>query len=383
MEHQDEAEDGLRIAADCSCLTMPRAGVGNYALNVMREMQSLMPAWRWSVFDGLRWSRGPLAEAGPGLAGGALKQMAAAMPFARDAWRLIRRNAFARLPAGEAPDIVFAPDFVPSGECFRVVPVVHDLTCVRFPEFLPPARRRRLSRLGDVIAKAPAIIAVSAFTRRELVEVFGIAEQRIVVAPPGVGAAFAPPSGDVVRRVLGRYHLEAGRYFLSVATQEPRKNLGVLLAAHAGLPAGWRDRWPLVLAGGAGWGRPTTPEAGSRVRRLGYVHDDDLSALYAGASALCVPSLYEGFGLLIIEAMACGTPVLASTTPGLDEASGDVALRLPPEDPAAWAEAMRHIAEDGGLKQGLGERGRRHAAGFSWTRTATTVARVLEAAARP
>jgi alpha-1,3-rhamnosyl/mannosyltransferase len=179
----------------------------------------------------------------------------------------------------------------------------------------------------------------SEYTRQDVLATLGLDPARVHVAAPGVGADFGP---DGARAELG------GAYVLTVATLEPRKNLGVLL--DAGIDS-------LVVAGQPGWGR--LPHVG---RHLGYVPDDELARLYRGADVFVYPSQFEGFGIPLLEAMACGVPVVASSHPSLDEAAGDAALRVDPDDPAAWRAA---VDEARSRRDELVALGHAHAAHFT------------------
>jgi alpha-1,3-rhamnosyl/mannosyltransferase len=203
----------------------------------------------------------------------------------------------------------------------------------------------------------------SAFTGRDVVATLGVDPARVHVAAPGVGAAFG---AEGERAVLG------GDYVLTVATLEPRKNLGVLVEAHR-LLAG---RFLLAVVGGAGWGeQPALDEAG--IRRLGRQSDGELAALYRGAAVVAYPSRFEGFGIPIVEAMASGVPVVASSHESLDEACGDAALRADPDDAGAWAAALVEAVE---RRDELVPRGLEHARRFTWRRVGELMLAAWEAA---
>jgi alpha-1,3-rhamnosyl/mannosyltransferase len=203
----------------------------------------------------------------------------------------------------------------------------------------------------------------SEFTAADVVELLRVPAERVRAAPPGVDPRFSP---DGPRTQLG------GTYVLGVGTLEPRKNLSQLVES-------WRllgDELLLALAGGEGWGaQPELSAPG--IRTLGFVEDAELPALYRGAEAFVYPSLFEGFGMPIVEAMACGTPVVASAHPSLDEACGEAALRADPTDAEAIAAAIRDAID---RRDELVPKGIAHAACFTWRSVGDTFLRGYEEA---
>jgi glycosyltransferase involved in cell wall biosynthesis len=230
---------------------------------------------------------------------------------------------------------------------------VHDLVPVRFPEWVHARTRSMHTAKYRDLRRCDVVFANSVFTARDVVELEGVPEERVRVAYPGVDARFRP---DGERADLG------GPYVLSVATLEPRKNLDVLVSAFRILD---RDDVKLALVGAGGWGEQPSLDH-ERIVRLGYVDDDELARLYRGAAVFVYPSRFEGFGIPIVEAMASGVPVVASSHESMDEAAGDVALRADPESPEAFAEAIVRALDSPG---DAAERGIAHAAQFTWLET--------------
>ncbi len=218
--------------------------------------------------------------------------------------------------------------------------------------------------------RAQLILTVSAFSRQRICELFRIPEEKIVVTPNGVAESFRPLSQDQLAQARQRLHL-TGPYVLCAGSLEPRKNLKRLLAA-------WQRLGPvkngltLLLVGAsshvfksAGLGSPP-----SDVRLTGFATDDDLQALFTGAEAFVFPSLYEGFGLPVLEAMACGAPVVCSSTTSLPEVAGDAAVLVDPLNVDSIAAGLTQILEDHDLRVALRERGLARAKQFSWDDTA-------------
>lgn len=268
--------------------------------------------------------------------------------------------------------------------CPTVV-TVHDLGYLRLPDRLPAGRRRYFAALTRAsVRRASRVLAVSESTKRDIIELLGVPEERIAVTPLAADAGFRPVGGETLEAFLGEQGI-VRPFVLSVGTLEPRKNLPALLRAFGRIAA--EVPHDLVLAGPEGWMTDEIHETrhrlglGDRLRFTGYVEGEALPAWYSAADLFVYPSLYEGFGLPPLEAMACGTPVVTSDVSSLPEVVGDAALTVPPTDEAALAEAMRRVLEDPALASDLRVRGLARAGQFSWAWTAAlTVAAYREAA---
>jgi glycosyltransferase involved in cell wall biosynthesis len=256
---------------------------------------------------------------------------------------------------------------------------LHDVSMFEHPEFYPSAIRFRLTRLIERgLRQARVVLCISEHCRRSVLERFDLDPERLLVAHHGVSPRFQPVA-DAARRasVLKRLGVEPP-YLLHVGKYEPRKNLPRLLDAFARVASGRGAGVRLVLAGQPVWQDQSVAAAiarhglAGRVVELGYVADEDLPALYTEALAFVFPSLWEGFGLPILEAMACGAPVVTSSTTCLPEVAGDAALLVDPESVGDLAAALTRILDEPSLREELRLRGARRAAGFSWRRSAET-----------
>jgi glycosyltransferase involved in cell wall biosynthesis len=263
---------------------------------------------------------------------------------------------------------------------------VYDLSFLRFPQF---AARKTHAYLGSFvpasIAKSDHVVTISRFSKRELIDEYGVPDSKLTVAEPAVDSErFRPRSQGEIASVRARYNLPS-RYVLYAGALEPRKNIGGLLRAFESLPLRVRKGCPLVLAGGRGWlDRRTIAsieklEARGDVVATGYVYDDDLAAVYSGASLFVYPSFYEGWGMPVLEAMACGVPVITSSSSSLPEAAGDAAIMVDPHDEQALAREMEGVLADGVHRQQMVEAGFAQVSRFSWSRSAEKVLGVIDA----
>ena len=263
---------------------------------------------------------------------------------------------------------------------------IHDVIPLLHPEWMYPNAEAEFRTLAASIRTQDFVIAQSQATARDVNTVLGIPGDRVFVTPFAAGSElfYPEPSGERIEAIKARYGIPSGPYFLSVCTLEPRKNLLHLLRCfHRTLQRAPDAR--LVLVGPTGWKieplftyLSERPDLAARVTLAGYVDDADLAALYSGARAFVYPSLYEGFGLPVLEAMRCGTPVITSDSSSLPEVAGDAAILVPPTDATALEAALERLLTDAPLAAELRRRGLERAQQFSWERTAETTVRAYE-----
>jgi glycosyltransferase involved in cell wall biosynthesis len=363
----------VRVTLDLTAAVQGHAGLGRYAEELARGLLASRPAdEELALFYNDPRQRRPAPP---------LDNLPAiCLPWSSKPWRMaVLAAQLARAPQDSAlghPDIFLATQHLLPRVGAVSVLTLHDLIFRHLPETHLPLNRWYLNlAVPRFLAAADAIIAISACTRRDAMHFYGVPGQKIHVIYEAADPRFRPVEDQAyLAEVRQRYALPE-RFILYVGTIEPRKNLPVLFqafkAAGAAL-AGCR----LVVCGKKGWlydetfASLQTLGITDRVLFTGFVPDADLPGLYTLAEALALPSRYEGFGLPVLEAMGCGTPVVCSNASSLPEIAGDAALLLPPDDVRGWAGALARVASDGGLRAELRARGLRQAATFTWARAA-------------
>ncbi|NDJ35058.1 MAG: glycosyltransferase family 4 protein [Chloroflexi bacterium] len=279
-------------------------------------------------------------------------------------------------------DLLHSPDFIPPIDLGpKSVITIHDLTFLHYPDFLTKESRRYYNgQIDAAVARADHIITDSEATRQDVLSLLGAAPDKVTTVWLGLDPHFAPATADAISALCDRYALHKG-YILFVGTFEPRKNLPGLLRAYASLSA---DAPQLVIAGRQGWltdeihALAAELRVGQRVVWLEDVPYADLPALYSGASVLCLPSFYEGFGFPPLEAMACGTPVVVANRASLPEIVGDAAVLVAPDSPESIAEGIMSVLSDETFSAALRERGRKRAQLFDWRETTRRVHAIYE-----
>ncbi len=363
----------MRIGVDYTAAVRQGGGIGRYTRELLRAILAAAPAEAdFRLFAAAAGMSGRWAQLRQRLrveAAYPSHLRFRTLPLTDDwmarLWQRLRLPLPVELLLGKV-DCFYSPDFVlpPTLPATRTILTVHDLSFLVLPETFPPPLRRYLEQsVPRSVARADLVLADSEATRRDLIRLLGISSKNVAVLYSGVSPDFTPHAApDEAQRIRARYGLEE-RYILTVGTVQPRKNYRRLMEAVE--PLGVQ----LVIVGRPAWlAEPILAEAERRpyVHLPGFIADGDLPALYRQATLFAFPSLYEGFGLPPLEAMACGTPVVASNASSVPEVVGEAGLLVEPKDVAGWTAAMGRLLEDAALRHQLREAGLRRAAAFTW-----------------
>jgi glycosyltransferase involved in cell wall biosynthesis len=362
-----------RIGIDVTAALTQGGGIGRYTRELVRAVVDLDSYNHYRLFSARLPKALPVADPLP------QQENVTHRPAPLTEQWLYRLWYRARLPlpvqwVTGSLDLFHSPDFVlpPVAGGIPTLLTVHDLSFVHFPETFPQPLVSYLNRVVPwSVARATHVLADSEATRNDLLDVWGVPSDKVSVLYSGVSETFRPVR-DVAEltAVRRRYHLDDQPYVLVVGTVQPRKNYEMLIRAFGQIA----DRVPhtLAIAGGKGWMEEGMLAEVSRlglerrVRFLGFVDDADLPVLYSAADLMAMPSLYEGFGLPVLEAMACGTPAIIANSSSLPEVGGAAALQLPPEDTSVWAASLLALLNDGKQRAQMAAAGLQQAGLFSW-----------------
>ncbi len=376
----------MLIGIDASrAVATQRTGTENYSLYLIRALLGIGTGHRWRLYT----RDAPAAD----LFEPQEHFEWRVMPFprlwthGRLAWETWRRP----------PDVLFVPAHVlpwtygVASGTRRSVVTVHDLGYLHYPQAHTILSRIYLDLTTRMNVRVAArVIVDSMATQRDLVECYGAAEEKLVLAYPAGRPGFGPVTDAATLHQMQTRYGTGPRYFLYIGSLHPRKNLMLLLRAFASLVKRGmlEDDVRLVLVGRRGWlydeilAEASQPLLRNRVVLPGFVPDEDLPALLSGALAFVLPSLYEGFGLPVLEAMACDVPVICSQVSSLPEVAGDAALLIDPHDQESLSQAMARILREPELRQELIRRGREQVTRFSWEACARIVLATLEEVGR-
>ncbi len=380
----------MKIILAVNAIKPPLTGIGRYAWELARRI-SVMPKvdelrfffqGRWLSDIDVLLNQSPATIA----ASSAIRQRLLRSPLAVATYRCLSPLLLRHRLKTFADHLYHSPNFYLPPCAGPAIATIHDLSIFRCPQFHPPERVAFMQREIELaLTRANFLITDSEFIRQEIIEFFGWPAAKVQTVPLGVAEEYRPRRVEETVGTLAKFGLDFGGYTLCVATIEPRKNIEFLLSAYEVLPQPLRNQYPLILAGGFGWRSETIHrriEQGMRqgwVRYLGYVSEADLPILFSAARGFVFPSLYEGFGLPVLEAMASGLPVLISNRSSLPEVASGAALIVNAEDIPAMTESIRVLLEDEQWRNDAAKRSLAVAAKYSWDTTARKTVEVYSA----
>lgn len=385
----------MNIFIEGSPLLKERSGVGQYTKRLTEAMAALAPSNDYTVF-GFRFLTKPVPKNVFQQKFGIRYQFVRFLP-GRVYNKLFKAGL--SLPvdllfALKKPDIIWFPNFVAwplANKRVKSIITVYDLSFINYGQYSSPANRRYMLKfVPRSVAKADRVITISKNSRQEIAQAYGVNPAKIDVIYPAVDhREFYPRPASQIKEVARRYNLPKA-YILFVGTLEPRKNVAGILDAYSALPASLRQQYGLVLAGGKGWldeeiehKITSCQEAGENIQKLGYVPDEDLPALYSGASVFVYPSFYEGFGIPPLEAMACGVPVVTSDNSSLPEVVAKAGRMVRADDIRAIKDAIADLLTDKKAADQLRRLGLERAKKFSWDKSAAEMLRIMEELTSP
>ncbi|HLY66374.1 MAG TPA: glycosyltransferase family 1 protein [Chloroflexota bacterium] len=358
-----------------------QAGVSRFTEQLIRALQRRDTDARYSVFLN-ETARGGFNDSSN------MRFRYTRLPAVKPAVRVLWEQLLLPLMSGSF-DVLHCPvNVLPATLGCPAVLTIHDLTFLRYPERFRPERRRYLTTFTSLSAKRAArVMTDSVHTKQDVMELLRVPADKIEVVYPGVDDEFQPQPQEKVAELRRRYGLPE-EFILYVGTLEPRKNVELLLRAYNLLLGRGLLQWPLVIGGGAGWmfdrifSEVERSGLTDRVIFPGYIDPGDLACWYTAASAFVYPSIYEGFGLPPLEAMACGTPVIVSDTSSLPEVVGDAGIKIDPRNAEELADRLAEVLQSKDKREQLAAAGRARAASFTWDRAARQTMQVYRQASR-
>ena len=378
-------DDRLVVGLNGAALLSPLTGIGQYTKSLAEHLIESGEV-DLNIFYVARWSKEVRTQ--PFISLGPIKTFIKTfVPHPYLVSRALQSWKFHSGAHDRRVSVYHEPNFLPLRFAGPTVVSIHDLSWIRYPETHPQERVAIMNRILPLaLEKVQHVITDSEFIRREVISEFGISADRVTATLLAARRMFKPRDEAECAATLSKHKLKQRSYFLVVGTLEPRKNVETAIRAHAGLPKSVRTRFPLVLVGMRGWltspleGELKAPVESGEARPLGFVTDDELADLYSGATALLYPSVYEGFGLPPLEAMACGTPVITSNVSSLPEVAGNAAVMHDPMDTDALRNAMERFIDDKEFWLEKAASSLKQAALFSWERCAKETIAVYRAA---
>ena len=375
----------MRIGVDLTSAVTQGGGIGRYTRDLIGAITELDQTNEYRFFSAKQPPRLPVPNSIPQGERIRYRQSPFEDKWHYRLWYRLRLPIPVQLLTGQI-DLFHSPDFVlpPVVPKVPTLLTVHDLSFLHYPNTFPDSLVAYLNQVVPwSIKRATHILADSKATKRDLESLWQISPEKITVLLSGVTPSFKMVDDNTkIERVKSKYGLGNPPYLLSVGTVQPRKNYQLLIRAFK--PVAEKFPHNLIISGGKGWlydemiEEVAKQNLEGRVRFIGFVDDVDLPALYSGASLFVFPSLYEGFGLPLLEAMACGVPVLSSDASSLPEVGQNTAVYCSPHDLNGWTDNMLNLLGDKAERQQLSQRGLHHVDNFTWQKTAVKLLKIYE-----
>lgn len=364
----------LKVAVNTASLLTPMTGVGRYTYNLFAEIAKRddcdldytygLPLGENLVIPAKHYRR----------VSHAIKKV---IPYASTIRRWAQKSVLESKLKGGKYDLYHEPNFLPLSFSVPVITTIHDLSIIKYPDYHPADRVKLFEKhLHRAIEQSEYLITDSEFVKSEMVDVFGVNEEKVVTTLLGVEEDFYPRTKALLLPLLEKYKLKYKSFFLIVSTLEPRKNFKLAIEAYIRLDTKIKEQYPLVIVGMGGWEVSQFAQDFEKLRRqgylrlLGYVANEELPMLYSAAKIFIYPSVYEGFGLPPLEAMACGTPVITSNVSSLPEVVDDAGIMVSPHDDVGLYEKIMQLLEDSVLLDDLSQKSIERAKLFTWEKCA-------------
>lgn len=388
----------MKIIINTESLTPPLTGIGNYTLNLLSRLLDLQEIKVLECFSGQSFMPPEKAIANCMLPmeplsapdwsrSYRLRSILRKVPLAYRTRAFLHDYKLRQNTKRRADYIYHEPNFILKNHQGPCITTVHDLSFIHYPEHHPVERVNWIGgQLPKTLERADHIITPSEIIRQELIQEMGVSPDRVRSIHLGANDCFRPMSAAETSSTLRRHNLSHGGYILFVASLEPRKGVDTLLDAWCNLPVKTRQDWPLVLAGAPGWKnqilqkRIDKLKTTTSLRHLQYVPYEELPMLYAGAGIFAYPSMYEGFGLPVLEAMSCAVPVITTKDTSMAEFAAVGATLVPHSDPQALSSALLALLENPSLRNDMAMIGLEQSRLYSWERCAQETMQVYRMA---
>ncbi|WP_197060484.1 glycosyltransferase family 1 protein [Erwinia sp. 9145] len=369
----DAGSKKINVVFSTDCIKYPLTGIGRYAFELAKQLQR-KEELMLTYLHGTKVHDSLVVASEPAQSVQSLKRTLQKSKAVSEIYRLTFPAMKTLALRNFKNHIYHSPNYYLPPKVKHCVATFHDLSVFHWPQFHPAGRVHLMQKeLRKTVSRAPMLITDSYYTRQELIDFFGIEDKKIVVAPLACNEQFHCRNEIDVQNVLKKYNLKWRSFFLYTGTIEPRKNILTLLQAYDSLASHDKAAFPLVISGYKGWENEKLFklfDKGERegwLKYPGFVPEKDLPALFSAATSFVFPSIYEGFGLPVLEAMASGTAVICSNSTSLPEVAGDAALMHDPEDIDALTNYIQMMMGNAYEKQHMIDKGLARARQFSWS----------------